>query len=246
MILALRLHPPRSRSLRGSVTDSSERFSPPVRPKRGGDAGVGHRTHVSVAGLTVCALLLTGSSMCRADSPDTARDPLTLHARGGAIWLVQFTEVADELGLTPEQRRQTRLWRDEVDAEQRRLFNRLFGGQGPEHDRLMTRRREQERALIVEYNRQVLALLDEDQVRRLDELYVQCLGVRALFNERIATRLQLDDQQRTRLREAAAARLGEPSKLFEILTPEQRARHEAMTGQPFAVPPAALIEPFPD
>jgi Spy/CpxP family protein refolding chaperone len=104
-----------------------------------------------------------------------------------------------------------------------------------------------------------------NQLKRLNEIYVQQAGPNALFDEDIAKELSITDAQKTKLtatrtanqesmgaqireifqgggdRDANRAKIEEirkanDAKLLAVLTPEQQTKFEQMKGKPFAMP----------
>lgn len=104
-----------------------------------------------------------------------------------------------------------------------------------------------------------------NQLKRLNEIYVQQAGTNALFDEEIGKELGISDAQRSKLtatrtanqesmgaqmreifqgggdREANRAKIEEirkanDAKLLAVLTPEQQTKFEQMKGKPFTMP----------
>lgn len=197
--------------------------------------------------LLAIGLSMAGQASAVADDPQPANELLVVDCeRNGAIWLVHMPGVAQELRLSREQVEQTQQWRRELEAEHRKLLRPLIGGQGPDHERRREQRQEQARQITRGYNRRVVDLLDDRQAARLNELYVRLLGPRALYIDRVADYLQLQLEQRARLRRAAEQPDTDVTELLEILTPEQLVRFGQMQGQPFAFPQPKFIRLIPD
>jgi hypothetical protein len=175
-------------------------------------------------------------------SAETKLTPLCVqNARSGAFWLAQLPGIAGEIRLTKDQLQQLSALRDELRAERRRLYGRIFGGTGAEHDRLVAERRKKEAAITIEMNRRVVALLDDKQRKRLDQLYVQFLGPRFFLDTGIADRLGITLSQQKELAAAVRAKQGKLSELLEILNPSQRAEFRDMRGTSFAFPQPVKI-----
>jgi hypothetical protein len=104
-----------------------------------------------------------------------------------------------------------------------------------------------------------------NQLKRLNEIYVQQAGANALFDEEIAKELGINDAQKSKLtatrtanqesmgaqmreifqgggdRDASRAKIDEirkanDAKLLAVLTPDQQTKFEQMKGKPFTMP----------
>lgn len=165
---------------------------------------------------------------------------------GGMGRLLQSEEVRGELELLDEQVEKLRKIEEDVRTEMRDLFRnaRRGGGEGGREE--MRARAEELRKSVEE---KVENVLSTQQLERLKQINAQVMidrgGARALMGGPLAEELNLSDEQKSQMREKAqelqaemqkkieAARAEAREQLMEMLTSEQRAKLESMTGEPF-------------
>ncbi|MBM4090896.1 MAG: hypothetical protein FJ276_15950 [Planctomycetes bacterium] len=188
--------------------------------------------------IVATALLGTGMFAAEQDAGTPAvSDALSIHGgSNGTVWLVQMPGVGQELRLAARQQDAISRFRDELRAEIRRANTRSFSAS----DEQLASLRRQQQALAVDVNRRVVALLDAEQSRRLDQLYVRLLDRRALLEPRVASRLGITPAQQIRLRELVASD-SKSDTVLSVLTPSQREQYERLRGAPFEFPRPQMI-----
>ncbi len=174
---------------------------------------------------------------------------------GGSAFLVAMEAVQKELAVTDAQKEKLTKLREEAMAG-------LGGGGGAnfrdmsDEDRAKLRTQMEERAKKTEES--LKSILDEKQAARLNELVIQQAGVAALGRPEVAAKLNLTDEQKTKLREQAEASRGqggpgrggfnpnasqeERQKAME----EARARREKTTADAMAVLTSEQKKTFED
>jgi hypothetical protein len=169
-----------------------------------------------------------------------------------SVALAQLDEVQQELKLNDKQKEAVVELNKELSEERMSIF------QGAAGDR--AKMREQLMKLYHETTAKFEKGLDEDQVKRSRELYVQLNGPMVLQGDVVAEQLKLSDEQKAKVQEAlASARqdwmnaglrdLGQEEaakkvdellksrdeKLLAVLTDEQRAEFEKLKGKELKV-----------
>jgi Spy/CpxP family protein refolding chaperone len=132
------------------------------------------------------------------------------------------------------------------------------------------RKRAEERAKLEK--EKLAEILLPHQLKRLNEIYVQVLGVRALQDADVANELKITDKQKKDMEEAQAAaresmgaemrelfqsgdrekiqakmaelRKKSDEKVLAVLTAQQKKKFEEMKGKPFELPEGALRGAF--
>jgi hypothetical protein len=80
----------------------------------------------------------------------------------------------------------------------------------------------------------LMAVLTDDQARRLNEIYLQSLGENAIQEPEVQQKLGLTDRQRNMIR-----------SIVNVLTPEQRAAFDKMKGTAFDATEIRIAPPGP-
>jgi hypothetical protein len=207
---------------------------------------------MSVARRTAVALtLLLLTAHLAAQPPERERGRGMFGRRGmlsDQMRLVSMPEVREELAIDEEQA----LFLDALVADlrdqQRTAFSR--GLDGPER-RDPESQFEEFRERLQELHRQseqlLLAVLEPEQVSRLNELRVQYEGIRAFAREDFNAALELTDNQQDQVRKILATtasvrgrRRGDSAesvaKIKSVLTEGQLAKWEEMKGDEFTFP----------
>lgn len=167
---------------------------------------------------------------------------------GGMGMLLRSDEVRAELEILDEQQDQLRELEEEMRGEMREMF-RGRRGDGERPDREAMRARFEE--LREKAESRVAEVLSTQQMERLKQINAQVQidrgGARALMGGPLAEQLDLTDDQKKQLREKSqeiqaemqkkmqAARAEAREQLMQILTSEQRAKLESITGEPFTM-----------
>jgi hypothetical protein len=193
--------------------------------------------------------------------------------------LLNIEAVQQELDLSEDQLAQVTALREETQAGRRgQRGQRGEGGERPdfrnmsEEERnafMEERRKEREEQAKAELAK-ISEILEEDQVGRLNELWVQAQGIAALQNPEIAAKLQITDDQREELREvsrdlqeemmaemrelrnsgdreAVQAKMAELRKemeeeVLDVLNDSQKQKFAALKGEPMEGLDEALRE----
>lgn len=178
---------------------------------------------------------------------------------GGMMGLLVRADVRRDLALTPEQ--VSRL--DAIQAEAREKMMALREQFGEDRESAM----QAMRSIQEEIQKKAEAVLNQDQKKRLREIFIQVNFVAAIMSEDIGKELGITAEQRNRIqalqeaqREAMRevrqrAQDGEidqtearaamernrkilEDKVREVLTPAQREKLETMKGRPFQADPS--------
>jgi hypothetical protein len=183
--------------------------------------------------------------------------------------LLNVEAVQQELDLSEDQLAQVTAMREEQQAERR--AQRGQRGEGGERRDFRNMSEEERNAFMEERRKEreeqtkaqmakISEILEEDQMGRLNELYVQAQGVGALQNPDIAAKLEITDDQREELREvsrdmqqemmaemrdlresgdreAMQAKMTELRKemeeeVLDVLNDDQKEKFTAMKGEP--------------
>lgn len=179
--------------------------------------------------------------------------------------LVQIDAVQSELGMTEEQKEQVSTIAEEYNTAIRGEGGGRggFGGGQGNFDPEEFRQRAQEMATRAEeankkYSPKVAEILDEAQMKRLNQLVVQRQGTMALAeNAEVQASLKLTDDQKTKIKEAVdqyqekignisfgqgafeeMRELGETrdSDLMAVLTDDQKKEFASLKGEEFEFP----------
>ncbi len=164
-----------------------------------------------------------------ATEPPPASDPPTArrNRRSGmsrlfgvipAVSLAQLTEIQQELKLSDEQKEVIVQLNEQLNDQRRQLFQDAAG----DFDRM----REGTAQLNAKFAAQLDAALEESQQQRMQALYVRVNGAVALNDDSVAKALQLSEDQRSQLREAAEASrqsVFAAFRDFQDMSDEQRA-----------------------
>ena len=131
--------------------------------------------------------------------------------RLGAAGLLVFEAVQDELKLTDEQRQRF----TELHEEARNL-----GYQSDKKEEYERKLQE----LATKEEKTIKSTLNDKQKKRLEELYLQYKGPRALLREEVATKLGLDEAQRHKIKKIQDESRQIPQFDYRDATPEQRQK----------------------
>lgn len=139
--------------------------------------------------------------------------------------LTRFDQVQKELKVTEAQKEQIEKL-SEADREQmRELFSSLRDLNEEDREKRFAELRKRGE----EFEKKLLAILKPDQAQRLNEIFVQVRGVRALLDEQVAKELELTQGQKDKI--AKAFEPGERpdfSALRDLSDEERRQRFEQM------------------
>ena len=172
------------------------------------------------------------------------------------VFLLNRDDVAGEIKLTADQK--TKL--ESIRQAQREKMRDMFqgGGGGGDREAMMAAMQK----LQAENAKETLAVLNDDQKKRLKELAVQRMANAAVMNADIQKELGVTDEQKAKIKDlqdkqqAANQALGEKmrnqeidreqfqasmqknrevmnAELGKILTPDQKTKLTAMGGKPF-------------
>ena len=172
------------------------------------------------------------------------------------VFLLNREDVAGEIKLTTDQKSKL----DAIRTAQREKMRDMFqgGGGGGDREAMMAAMQK----LQAENAKETLAVLNDDQKKRLKELAVQRMGNAAIANADIQKELGVTDDQKAKIKDlqdkqqAANQALGEKmrnqemdrdqfqaamtknrevmnAELAKIITPEQKAKLTAMGGKAF-------------
>lgn len=184
----------------------------------------------------------------------------------GRHFLLKEPAVLDDLGVDAGQREKLQGFFLQLDSQHREFFSK-FGQLVPE-DR-------QKRFLdIVRANELLMAsILNPEQIKRLQQITLQCQGAMAFRDPEVMAKLQLTGEQKSRIRAPetgmfaggpvppwsnpkmrAANRTALMKQILEILSDSQTRQWETLIGRPFAAadqvflpgpPPGNFGPPFP-
>lgn len=175
---------------------------------------------------------------------------------GGIGGLLRSDEVREELELMDDQVEQLRELEEAMREEMRgKMRERFRGERGEGGERRGRPDREEMRAMFDEFRKEAEGRVEEvlttQQMDRLKQINLQQQvnrgGARALMGGPLSEALDLSDDQKEQLQERAkevraemekkiqAARDEANAQLMEILSSEQKAKLQEMTGEPFAM-----------
>jgi hypothetical protein len=151
--------------------------------------------------------------------------------QGDMFTLIQRPAVQRELKLAPEQVGKLRAL-GETDVAQQAA--RMLADRGS-CDKTAERRQ-----VMAQVRDDIREILNDAQWKRLNEVWVQVRGVRALQSERVAADLELTAQQKRRIGQLLTGGFrGNAAELeaetLAVLTEDQRKQFRAMWGEPFAM-----------
>ncbi|MEZ6087581.1 MAG: hypothetical protein R3C05_06060 [Pirellulaceae bacterium] len=162
-------------------------------------------------------------------------------ATDGLMSMFRIPEVQGELELTREQAELIFALQSDLYSEYRNARRNPAEGSGlPTADEVRTKGR-----LVAD--RVLAAILGEASFERLNELWLQKQGLRAINSDRFADRLSLSQEQRDAIREllsklsrdygerepnASDKEIAE--QVLALLTAEQQTNWEQMLGEPFS------------
>jgi hypothetical protein len=173
-------------------------------------------------------------------------------------------EGEKELGLTTDQKAKVQELQENLQATQREKFQSLreeLEGASPEEMR--EKFQAVQRELAAGVKKDLKEILKEDQLKRFEQINVQAMGFAAFTQPEIQEKLRFTEEQKTKLKTiqddlAAAAQqareenqgdfraIGEAmqkagdaakEKALKLLTTEQKATWDELTGKPFRIPP---------
>lgn len=210
----------------------------------------------TVLGLAVVVMLVAAS--------DAAAQRGGGRGFGGVshMGLLRVEKVQEEINLTEEQQEEVRAARQELREDREgqggggQNFRDLSDAERQEFIARMQERR-QERAKAEK--EKLASILNEEQMKRLNEIYLQAAGAQALENPEIVAALKITDEQKEKLadaqeearntrreqmrelfqsgdREAAREKMAEVRKetdaiILAVLTDEQKQQLEQMKGK---------------
>lgn len=174
----------------------------------------------------------------------------------GIIGLLQRDEVRQELQLVDDQQEQLQAIADEVRGqvrdEMRGLFEQMRDLGEEERRAKFQEIRDRMEEVRTDVEGRIQKVLLPHQFERLKQIDVQARiqrqGASALTGGELAKALNLTDEQQQKIRERSEEvqreldeqirqlRLEARNKLLEVLTPEQRAKLDSLTGEQFSLP----------
>lgn len=149
--------------------------------------------------------------------------------QGDMFTLVGNPAVQTELKLDPQQQEKLRALGQ---SEHARQAAQMLSQRGS------CERTDDRRAVMAQVRKDIEAILSQQQWKRLNEIWVQVRGVRALQSERIAKVLEISRPQQKQidqlLRGGFRGRAAEiEAQVLEILNEQQRQQFTALQGEPF-------------
>lgn len=189
---------------------------------------------------------------------------------GGGIdklTLASAKPIQEELKLGEDELFFVKQLSDELRADSRELFTGLdFRNLSDEKREELGKKRAE---LVKEAEKGLAELLTEAQSKRLDEIALQLMGMRALSNEDVAKKLKMTSDQKKSIEDARKSADDERRKMFEemragggfegvrekmeasrkksdekmlaVLSDEQKKQFDEMKGKPFEVDPRSLF-----
>lgn len=177
--------------------------------------------------------------------------------------LLRMPAVQDELKLTDEQKKSVEAIHGEVDKEMRERGAKMQSLTPDQRRSYFEKARETFETERKETSDKLLAVLDEKQRERIDQLSLQRRGTAALLDDEVAEELKLTDKQRDRLealrdesreaiqaafeeadpddrdavrRKLDALRQKQSNRALKLLTAQQRKSFEDLQGEKFEFP----------
>ena len=191
-------------------------------------------------------------------------DAQNLFGTGGAVMgLLRYKEVQNELKINDDQAPKLALIANEMNQEMRQALDVAMRNPRNAPSAEMMRELKRMKELRNKYDSELDDILDPNQLERLLGLLIQKSYSQSLSHPLIATRIQLTDEQKTKIAELESAhgeasqdlirdkggRLGQDlgqalqnittrygTKAANVLTEEQRKIMDSMKGDPFAFP----------
>ena len=133
------------------------------------------------------------------------------------VTLAAVEQVQKELKCTAEQKQQLVKIASTYRAELRGLSNDVQATSKAERDKKQAEQQQQRQKVVSDAEKNVAAVLNDDQVKRLNQITIQQRGLQALLDKKIATDLNLSQAQQGRIRRAITQQQEKRSKLFEGL-----------------------------
>jgi len=180
---------------------------------------------------------------------------------GQTLQWLYGAQMEKELDIVPDQREAIQKLRTESQAKIRTLYDLSIA----DPQERMKKYNEGAKALAEETDKKVAEILLPHQLKRLQQIALQmqfqqgAYGTNPLTGERLATELNITDEQKARLQEAQKKALQEMQektqafykqlqeetreKILSVLTPEQRRKLDELTGEKFQWQPAARAQP---
>lgn len=149
--------------------------------------------------------------------------------RGDMVTLVNRADVQAELKLDPEQRKQLVALGE---TEHARLAAQMLSERGS------CERTDQRRAVMAQVRQDIERIMDSQQWERLNQIWVQIRGVRALQSDRISKTLEISRPQQKQIDQLLAGgfqgRGGQiEAQVLKVLTDDQRQQFVALQGPRF-------------
>ncbi len=185
------------------------------------------------------------------------------------ITLIRSQQVQEELDVTEPQKQKIQGAVEEVRKEMRGLMVGLPELSGPEREKKFAEIRKKREKMNSRATKVIRAVLNVDQVRRLDEIALQVSGVRALVEEDVASKLEMSDRQQETIKKIFGAQEKKVRELFqtmsnlpreergqlfaqmremhnvlEVLTQEQRSVFDKFKGARFEIDRRSLFGGF--
>lgn len=165
--------------------------------------------------------------------------------------LLALPEVQKELSITDAQQKRLTEWtsrtQDQLQAAMSGFsFSDFDSATEQEREKLQTRMRDKSDEALKQSDEKLATILDAKQLERLSQLRLQREGIQSLNREDVAKKLELSEEQRTKLREQPMegffpfappeVRKQAQADALAILTDKQRTLWSSMQGQEFAFP----------
>ncbi len=144
--------------------------------------------------------------------------------------LIRSQQVQEELKVTESQKEKIQGAEEEVRREMRDLTAGLRELSGPEREKKIAEIRQERTKMNSRARKVIKAVLNADQVRRLDEINLQLRGVRALVEEDVAGKLEISDQQQETIKKIFGEQEKKARELFQTMSNLRREER----GQLFA------------
>ena len=207
--------------------------------------------HAFRSGLAVAALagiLVPSLSLAQPGG----RRPFRGGPGGSMLGLLQREEVQQEIQLVDEQQAQINALAEDIRSQMRDMFGQMRDLSEEERRARFDEIRSKVEKIRTEAESRLQKVLLPHQLARLKQIDLQARlqegGAAALTNGQLADTLSLTAKQQDQLRQRAEQarqemqeqirqlRAEAREKLLEVLTPEQRAKLEAMLGEQFDLP----------
>jgi hypothetical protein len=217
----------------------------------------------------VLMVLVCGSTVALAQGGRGGRGG----GRFGAVTelgLLSVEQVQKELEMLDDQIAKVEKLRESLRGEGRRGDRPNFQDlSDEERQQFFAQRRKEAEEMATKAKAELKNILLDDQLVRLQQIYIQAAGSQALMDADVAAKLGLSDDQKSKIasarqeaqanmqgqmrdlfqsgdREAARAKMAElrksaDEKVLALLTDEQKQQFESMKGAAFELPPGALF-----